>query len=178
MQYEVELKAWVDDPQDLERRLSERAVFLRNYDKQDTYYEFPDARLPQLRFRCDGNETFVTWKEKKLSAGIEQNKEHEFIINQAQELLGFLEKLGASVYIKKHKKGSAWKKNFFLLEFSQVEGLGYFLEIEQVLPEGTSQEVLTQTSGLLLQELESLGISRDRVEARPYTELLRKIAKT
>ena len=130
----------------------------------------------------------VTYKTKEVTDGIEVNDECEFTVSDAlvfEELLG---RLGLCKTHHKEKKGWAWlieaprqppqaaaqrQPPPILAELSLVEGLGWFLEIEIQVENGSGQAVIDQSRRRLLALLEQLEIPADQIESRPYTLMLK-----
>ena len=84
MAYEIELKAWVDDPPGVEAAIRKIGSFVSDYDKRDSYFTFPGESAGYtrtLRLRQEKDEVTVTMKEKRVIDGIEQNREEEFTVS-------------------------------------------------------------------------------------------------
>lgn len=171
MQFEIEVKAWVDDAPALERVLREKTLFCREYLKNDRYYRF-GANKPDVRVRQDGVKYYLTWKEKNLVAGVEINREHETLIDNPSAIETLLEVLGAEFLVEKRKTGTAWELDGILIEFSEIASLGYFVEIEATAPETADMDARNQLKEQILSVLDVLEISRDRIESRSYTRML------
>lgn len=175
------MKARVNDPAALLARLPALgAIRVRGYHKEDRYFRSPSGQ--DVRIRLDGGEAFVTFKDKRLSAGLEINDEHEFTVSDATTMAALIERLGASLLIEKVKDGESWHWNGLLLEVSEVRGLGHFIELEVVteIPEGLDPAQLEQTRQAaasvaerqIRQSLPLLGLSESDIEEHPYTRLL------
>ncbi|MDR1277444.1 MAG: hypothetical protein LBK02_01695 [Treponema sp.] len=146
--------------------------------------------LPALRVRReittgkDGRiATFsrVTYKFRELQDGIEINDEREFDVSDAACLEDLLRRLGLRPDIIKNKRGWAWYcgegDKPLRAELSDVEGLGWYLELEILAP-GGDKKTLAEGRERLFSALEQLEIPRDRIEIRPYTEMLRALRGT
>ena len=192
MAVEVELKAHIDDVERMKQRLSAAGSYCRSYRKSDSYWLSPKAYISGVRVRreqgveADGTaheSAVVTVKEKTVSGGIEVNDEREFTVSDAalfEELLG---SLGMRRAMTKEKNGWAWVISPaaaqlptttlppVLAELSLVTGLGWFLEIEIVCPDNCGQ-VVEESRKRLLALLAELEIPTERIESRPYTEML------
>ena len=191
MAVEVELKAHIDDVERMKARLSAVGSYCRSYRKSDSYWLSPKAYISGVRVRreqgveADGTaheSAVVTVKEKTVSGGIEVNDEREFTVSDAalfEELLG---NLGMRRAITKEKNGWAWTIAATMLpsattlpqvlaELSMVTSLGWFLELEIICPDNCGPEV-EESRKRLLALLAELEIPTQRIESRPYTEML------
>lgn len=176
MQLEIEMKARVANPRLLEKRLQDLGYHHeRDYRKEDYY--FHSAQKQDVRVRLDGQAALVTFKDKRLEAGLEINSEHEFEVSDPQIMIDLLHRLGCSDQVTKIKLGSAWRKGELLLELSEILGLGHFLEIERVInqPDGSPEgreHLAHQTRQQILASLRELGLQESDIEERTYTSML------
>ena len=181
MAIEIELKAHVKDREALKATLDEKAKFCGSFVKEDCYWlATPDMPVSKLRFRreklClpDGSEKetyFTTCKIKELRDGIEINDEFEFEVNPGPAFEEFIKQLGFTPDISKRKQGWAYSWKGICAELAEVEGLGWFLELE-ILAEDKQEKTLLQARNRLLDLLNELGIDRQDIESRFYTEML------
>ena len=197
MAVEIELKARLDDPEPVKQKLSSLGTYSRSYEKTDTYWaaggdgRAAEERGPsQVRVRreidreADGRvkeNTLVTYKTKEIRAGIEINDEREFAVvgNGSGEagggvFEGLLSWLGLRPFIRKEKQGWAWTLGEppVLAELSKVKDLGWFLELE-ILAEEKDERIIAESRNRLFSLLETLDIPPERIESRPYTEMLK-----
>lgn len=193
MAYEVELKAWVDDPAATETRLRERFRLEGRFDKEDVYYRAPvqvDGRREEFRLRVErwspagsaaGSpdtgepagepQAVVTWKAKSRSGGLEVNEEREFAVSNPAEFRALAERLGCTVFFRKKKRGVRFSNRDTTLELEEVEGLGTFIEIETLI-ENDAPDTVAAASARIRGLLRELGVSEDRIEERYFIELL------
>jgi adenylate cyclase class 2 len=137
----------------------------------------------------------VTYKQKEITDGIEVNDEREFTVSSpsaegvpsdaAPIFEDLLTRFGLQKGINKEKQGRAWTippesagqsgavQRPILAELSLVTGLGWFVEIE-IIAEDDDGQTVEESRKRLLALLEKLEISADRIEARPYTLMLRE----
>jgi adenylate cyclase class 2 len=189
MAIEIELKAWADEPGQTGETLSRIARYAGEFLKEDTYwYAPPGGILPSgLRVRHESwppalrdGETgdLVTFKTKEVRDGIEVNRETEFRVSGRaafEELLGLL---GLEPGAAKRKRGARWEHPAppgeapVTAELAEVEGLGWFLELE-ILAADDAPETVQAARKRLFALLKEAGIAEDRVEPRYYTEMLR-----
>ncbi|MDR1955529.1 MAG: class IV adenylate cyclase [Treponema sp.] len=190
MRIEIELKAWVTDPEALKRALTTGASparFLGNFEKEDTYwYPAPGiagVSLPPsgIRIRTEthtdaqgmaSRKVCITYKTKEVREGIEVNDEREFSVSDVQVFEELLRRLGLEPGIEKHKRGWAWDYAGITVELAHVTGLGWFVELE-ILADNDRPETVASARARLLALLPCLGIGTDKIETRYYTELLK-----
>jgi len=196
---EIELKAHIGDSEALRLLLLEKAQYLCSFEKEDTYY-FPAANsnIPKsgVRLRSesrtfpDGTEkkaVYVTYKTKELRDGIEVNDENEFEIRSSQNSAiqvfdGFLGMMGLMPGYSKRKRGWLFSKEGINTELLEVEKLGWFLELEIIVNDGDVEasgkgEILIQEKKKQLMDfLSDLGIEKEAIESRYYSEMLKELA--
>jgi adenylate cyclase class 2 len=177
MAVEIELKARIDNFEPLREKLSQKGVFLREFNKHDTYWANKEAF--RIRIRRDNSKTFVTYKQKRILGKIEVNQEKEFEVSDAEEFERILDILGMIRDFKKEKRGWAWEIPSgtdlpVLAELSDVKGLGCFLELEILAP-NDDPVTIEKSRKRLFALLDDLGIPPGMVEPRSYMALLKEI---
>jgi len=178
MNKEIELKASVKEPGKLKNLLMDKYGEFILIDKNDIYYQYPSGQLARLR--RENSSACVTVKRKTMAGGIEVNDELEFHVDNGENFLSFMQLTGAEEYLSKIKKGYRFTSNEgAVIELCEVSSLGWFIEIEKVVPvpekeEGTAYEInrIEEAKKLILGILDSLGIPESRLEHRYYSELL------
>ncbi len=147
--------------------------------KRDTYYarledrdsSMPPRKAAKFRIRESEGLLVVTSKVKRMEAGVEINREHEFAVSDKASFNAFAASLGFYPWMVKEKQGMSWKLGGFTIELVTVSGLGDFIEIETLLDHSESHrsgEVKQQ----LLDLLSRLGISHECIEPRYYIDML------
>jgi adenylate cyclase class 2 len=190
---EIELKARVQNSEDLKLLLCEKAEFLYAFEKQDSYWEPTEASdLPPsgLRIRRekrtfqDGKVeslTLVTFKTKEVRDGIEINDEREFSVKPEPLFEEFLRRLRLRPGVSKKKRGWAFIRKGINAELMEVSGLGWFLELEiiaeGVQAGGSREENFTEGKKRLLDFLSGLGIAEEAIESRYYTQMLKELGR-
>lgn len=189
MAYEIEIKAWLTDPEALLRRLEGRTEKVKEYVKDDVYYRAPvppplpgitDAAAPavarggepqEFRLRRQGGENTCTFKEKSIRRGVEVNRELEFTVSDPEAFHELVLRSGCSVFARKKKTGRVFSLAEADVEVSHVDGLGDFVEIEKIVEQDDAahHDAAEQAVRGLL---EDLGIGEEAIEARPYTQML------
>lgn len=175
MSTEVELKAWVDEPEAVRKRVAARFEKEAGYIKEDVYYRL-DARSRndapvEFRLRREEGRAIVTGKRKKVVEGVEINDEIEYTVSSDVVFERFAEYLGAKVFARKRKVGERYRAGAATIELSEVDRLGHFIEIEWLVEGGDEGEILRAKEGVrrLLRELD---IPEEKIEPRYYVDLL------
>ena len=142
----------------------------------------------------------ATYKKKEVQDGIEVNDEHEFEIRSssgdaAKGFEEFLKGIGMKPGASKKKRGWAFiiegkqarpGLGNICAELVEVEGLGWFAELEILADKDAAEgavrdavtdreELLAEGKKRLLDFLDSLGIGRQAIESRYYTEMLENL---
>jgi len=173
MGVEVEIKAHVDSPERVIARLEEIGTFRRRYLKEDRYFgRSRDPKRSRFRLRRDGERWVCTYKQKDLVDRVEQNREVEFDVSDGGAFTTLAEELGFFVAVEKRKEGSEWLVDGVLVEVSDVRTLGHFVELELILPDGSDRDSLAAARQRLYALLDRIGIPSDRIETRPYTQMI------
>jgi adenylate cyclase class 2 len=196
---EIELKAHIQNIEALKRLLSEKAEYLYAFEKDDTYYfSLCPSDIPRsgIRLRCESKTfpdgtikkaAYVTYKTKEVRDGIEINNEKEFEICSSQYspvmvFDEFLKITGLKPGFFKHKKGWAFSKDEINAELLEVEKLGWFLELENVVNEIEASQykdtVIAEKKKQLLEFLSDLGIEKSAIESRYYSEMLKDLSES
>jgi len=179
---EVELKAWADLAaararlESLGKRLAKTSV------KEDLYLCAPEVdprrcdprRDRVVRIRIEDGAVLVTAKRKKLDRDVETSEEIELAVSSAATLRALLDYMGYRPFLKKHKETASYEwRDGVHVELNRIEGLGDFVEIESLLPEGTEASEVERTRAGLVAIARELGVA-ERIEGRLYTDLLRE----
>ena len=181
---EIELKAHVRYNEDFKALLSQKAEYGGSFDKQDVYWFGPEASAFPAKVRvrrekrclADGTEEsrcLVTYKSKEENNGIEVNEELEFEVEPVEAFEEFLEKAGLRPGAGKIKRGWVFLKEKITAELVEVDGLGWFVELEILVnAENRREKKITAAKETLLAFLDSLGIEREAIESRYYLDML------
>ena len=173
MNTEIEIKAWVDDPDHVRTGLTDRFGAPLPVHKKDVYYtadgKFPD--LTTIRLRESGGKWVLTYKDKRVESGMEINREHETVVDDFAVMDELLTRFGCRRFLEKEKIGSLFSSSGLTIELVEVKGLGTFLEVEKVVAaEGVDSEGVRRE---ILAVFDQVGVSQDNIEPRYYTQLLR-----
>jgi adenylate cyclase class 2 len=183
MATEIEVKAWALDPGAIRDKLEKIAVFTFSFDKEDAYW-FPKQpqTLPASGLRVrketdsrrDGavsSAVHITYKAKEVREGIEVNEESEFDVSSASQFEDLLRRLGLEKEKAKRKRGRSYSYKGITAELTEVDGLGWFIELE-ILAESGDGGTVAAARERLMKLLAELGVSESAVETRYYTEML------
>jgi adenylate cyclase class 2 len=189
MSTEIELKAWVDDPDRVRLRCVSFAGQGTSFEKADAYWVFPGgagAALPSgIRIRREtktgpsgavSQALWVTYKVKEVRGGMEINDEREFSVSDGAAFEELLRRLGLQKGVEKNKRGWAWICDGITTELTEVAGLGWFVELE-IVTNNDADGTVTSARTRILALLRKIGIKNDRIEPRYYTEMLREKTK-
>jgi adenylate cyclase, class 2 len=172
---EIELKARVDDPEAVERRVASFASYQRAFDKSDEYWHgqsWRDARGTKgFRLRKDDGKAVVTFKRKTYLEGMEVNNETEFEVSDPDAFNALAERLDCERYYSKHKRGTAYGYDSCTIELVTVDGLGAFIEIECLI-EGEDTALVNEAKARVRSILAKAGVPESRIEGRGYSELI------
>lgn len=178
MATEVEMKAWIDDPEALHRHFRDGCSEIRSFFKSDTYFvaPVPPAGRPGLppqefRIRNDGGKLVCTFKEKEIVDGMETNREVEFTVSDEEAFCELAERVGCRVFVRKEKRGTLYSCDGLTVELSEVAGLGTFLEVEKVVQDDEPDAIARAQSGIRA-FFTDLGITQEKIEPRPYNDIL------
>jgi adenylate cyclase class 2 len=200
--FEIEIKAWAEDPEGIGRLVSRFAVYGGEFLREDEYWlrgEAADGKangkaagkaegcgkssgipMMSIRLRRESRTdpggklrrtVWVTYKAKEVREGVEVNDEREFEVSDGDVFAELLGRLGFERGQTKTKQGRVWTWEGVTAELSEVRGLGWFVELEIVADNGRPETVAAARSRLL-NLLGKLGIGKEKIEGRYYTELL------
>ncbi len=173
---EVELRARVDNLEDVKKRLVKKgAKFNKQAEEQDDTYYVPRGKEevarrgdPLIRVRKEGKKAKLNVKLLTSTAGIWD--EHEVSVSDGDELKLILKKMGLVelfTLVKRRTKGRLKEFGLFL---DDIEVLGSFLEIELLVPEEEAEAAQQRIRELM----HELVISEEDIEAKGYARLLRE----
>lgn len=174
MNYEIELKAWIDDPGLICKKADELYTFVQEIHKSDMYYRNSNFDPPKdIRIRTADNHHVITSKQKSKDGAMEINQETEFKVDDPQAFVSFLSSIGFTEYLHKIKRGKKYTNGDLVIEVCTVEQLGDFIEIECL----TTDNSLRNTGKIKKQLHEVLmetGVPKSAIEPRYYMDLLKQ----
>jgi adenylate cyclase, class 2 len=175
MTCEIELKAHITSIRSMQNTIKKQLGLIdpTAYRKEDIYFSKPETlQKTEFRLRSEGSSFIVTRKNKSQKDGIEVNDEIEFFISDAAEFIRFSLESGYVISIEKTKIGVSYTYNGITIELSDVNSLGSFIEIE-ILLDTAEPDKVAAAKQRLLDTLEILGIDKEAIEPRYYSEMLR-----
>ena len=147
--------------------------------ESDVYFNGPDRdfretdealRLRTVKLKSGaGEQTLITYKGPKLDSVSSTRRELETAVGSFETMQNLLQALGyrAAHTVKKTRRSFLCGAKTACLD--DVEGLGPYLELETVLPEGAD---CGQAATELLALLDALHISRGALTRESYLDLL------
>ena len=176
---EVEVKAKVDNPNELRRRILKIAKFEKKQDKGDDYFRMNGTGYPSKAFRIrdDGKKMVVNFKKhlKHLwKDGVVVKEEYEFELSDVKHrdnFLALLEDFGFTEWVKKRKHTEAYthkKDKRIAIEINTVQHVGTYMEIEYL---ARPNEVV-KARQKIIDTLHELGITKDMIDNIGYTRRL------
>ncbi|MCK4776890.1 MAG: class IV adenylate cyclase [Actinomycetia bacterium] len=178
MNFEVEKKISVRDHELIKSILDELCVYRDHSIKNDIYFAHETVKDPDFKkdkiFRireCVDN-TFVTYKFKKIEDGAEINMEHEFGVQDNNTFIEFVQYLGFMEFIRKSKESDVFKYNDLTVELSFIKDLGYFLEVEAICSVESEVAQSLKKLDIFFNTLYQEVISSVEREKRPVSQVI------
>ncbi|MFH1328160.1 MAG: class IV adenylate cyclase [Candidatus Bathyarchaeota archaeon] len=170
---EVEAKVQVKDLEKVKSRLinlGARKVFSQT--EWDTYFNHPAKDFgvsdEALRIRSSSNgERSITYKGPKISPKLKTREELSFNIDDLKAAGDIIERLGFKKVAMVVKRREAWELSSSRVYLDEVENLGYFVEIEILVPKMVDNAE-QQAFGLL----EKLCLNQEPLIRESYLELV------
>ena len=179
---EVELKASLEgiSPAHIEEKWHSLGfVPATSQQESDTYYSGVDRdfhetdealRLRRRRLLPDGpSQCLITYKGPKMSRASRTRREYEVAVSDGETAARLMESLGHRPVLTVKKVRRELKKGSVTLCLDEVDGLGRFLELENLVTDGGDRDTAERA---LLDLLDLLGVSRDRLIRASYLEML------
>jgi predicted adenylyl cyclase CyaB len=126
---------------------------------------------PVARVRMSGGAATMTVK-KKLTDGA--SAEHETVCDNYSAAVGIFESLNMNKVVEVNKERTEYKNNSITIAMDKVAGLGWYMEIEEILDESES---IPEAEERLLAVATALGLSKDSLETQKYDSLLMAASK-
>ena len=141
--------------------------------KPAVYRVLPGSLLQSLRIREHGGKLELTTKHSSRDANGENNEEFEFLADPVEydRAVAFFHALGHEDYFVKTKDGWEWQADDAHIELLSVNDLGYFAEIEILIPFDADERVADECGKKVLSLLSSLGLA-ECVERRAYRDMI------
>lgn len=174
---EVEVKARIDNFEDMERKLNELgAEKTKTEFQEDVYFNSPvvdfaktDEALRIRTTRENGTEKiFITYKGPKIDKKSKTRKEIEMGIEDSEKCAGIFEAIGFKKVRAVRKNRQYFSHRNFEISLDDVEGLDPYMEIEIALEDGSDYN---DAQNSIFELFEKLGIT-EGFERTSYLELL------
>lgn len=170
---EIEIKTHVPDASSLLAELERRYGKGREVHKRDHYFHLPGEVLQSLRIRNNNGKLEFTTKHSSNDGKSENNEEFEFFASEEEyeRAVAFFHALGHEDYFVKIKDGWEWYDGEVHIEVFQVNDLGYFMEIEILIPFDASNAFVEEKREKIASLVRSLGLENE-IENRSYREMI------
>lgn len=163
----VELKARLDEPELIRRRLKGKAKSEGVLRQRDTYFQVTRGRL-KLR-QVQGKPAQLVFYRRPDRTGVKVSQVHLVEVEDGVAMASLLaEALGVRVVVEKTREILRWIG--VQVHLDQVEGLGSFLEFELSVED--RPEDLAEGRRRLEAMLVELGIPQEALLAPSYSDLL------
>ena len=176
MTFEVELKARLRQPEEVEKQAAGLGMFIEEVYKEDVYFRRrgETALIPADRYRLrhEGTKAVVTFKQMVTAGNVEVNDEVEFEVSDAYAFFRFVDRFGFEPFVVKRKKSRVYRVGRATIELSEVEHLGHFAELEILC----NQEVdVPAARAELTSLLAALGLTESDLEPRRYIAMIQQV---
>jgi adenylate cyclase class 2 len=175
MTFEVELKARLRNPTEIEAKVAELGVFKGETFKEDVYFrrQGDTSLVPADRYRLrrEGERSVVTFKQMVSAGGVEVNDETEFAVDNTHSFFQFADRFGFEPFVVKRKKSRVYQVGRAHVELNEVEHLGHFVEIE-ILCDQEDELIMVRTE--LARLTHKLGLDAGDLEPRPYILMIQE----
>ena len=177
---EVEVKAKIDNFEDMEKRLNELgALKTKKEFQEDIYFNSPIVDFAEsdeaLRIRTtrenDDTNIFITYKGPKIDKKSKTRKEIEISIEEAQKCSEIFEALGFKKVRTVRKNRQYYSYENFEISLDDIEGLSPYMEIEIALEDGNDYN---DAQNSIFELFAELGIT-EGFERTSYLELLENL---
>ncbi|MCL4300476.1 MAG: class IV adenylate cyclase [Anaerolineae bacterium] len=173
MVFEVELKAWLRQPEVIEAKAAQIGAFKGETRKEDIYFrrrgEKSAAPADRFRLRREEGRAVANFKQEAVTAGVEVNEEVEFGVDDAHAFFQFADHFGFEPFVVKRKKSRVYRIERASVELNEVEYLGHFIEIE-ILCDDPALVPAARTE--IARLYHHLGLPPAELEPRRYIELI------
>jgi adenylate cyclase class 2 len=181
---EIEIKAWLTDYEATRRAVEAAGAELKGESvKRDLYYgpenkgarDLDFAKDPVFRLRGEGGSWRVTAKRRSVEDGVETNDEIEFGVDDTAAFREFAQRIGFRPFIVKRKACRRYALGRVTVELNRIDPLGDFIELEILLDDGAGADERAEAEAELRAALARFGVPEEKIEARLYIDMLRRI---
>jgi adenylate cyclase class 2 len=124
-----------------------------------------------MRIRVQNNEKVILTAKKPKNIAGEGNlvkREHEVVVDSAEEARNILEMLGLKEAVRTIKKRQTATCGEYEICIDEVEGLGSFIEVEKIAEENEADKILDE----MMEFLAPLGITQEDKVTKGYDILI------
>lgn len=176
---EIEVKARLKDEQQVVEKLTQLGCAFSDVNTQDdmvwaeragTLEEFLGNSV-FLRIRIqNGDKVVLTAKKSKTKSGDGSliKREHEVVVDSAEEARGILEMLGLKEVVRVVKRRRTAKYKEYEICIDEIENLGAFIEVEKIGGEEDAEHIQKE----MTEFLGSMGISPEDKVSKGYDILM------
>ncbi len=133
----------------------------------DTYFNVPDGRL---KLREEGSTGELIYYRRPDAPGPSRSDYIIVPVGSPADVRGVLEAaLGVRCMVRKQR--AVYLHENVRIHLDEVEGLGFFLEFEAVMPEGSPDE---EGESLLLSLMRAFGLEQDDLVDCSYCDLMKQ----
>ena len=167
-----------DEKQVLEKLTQLGCVFSEVKTQDDMVWAERAATLEEflgnsvfLRIRIqNGSKVVLTAKKSKTKSGDGSliKREHEVVVDSAEEARGILDMLGLTEVVRVVKKRRTTKYKEYEICVDEIENLGAFIEVERISGEEDAERIQQEMTDFLL----SLGVSPEDKVSKGYDILM------
>ena len=171
---EVEIKAWAENPEGIKAHFDNLAGEGGEVHKMDRYFRRPGEKIQAFRIRCFDGKVELTAKKTSSGPDGENNEEYEFraLPDQSDAATAFFHALGYEDFFIKKKTGYEWMAERAHVELLSVNSLGWFLEIEILLPFESDDDEAEEARLEIVSLLAEVGLREKDYESRSYREMI------
>ena len=172
---EVESKIRISNPKEFKKKVSKLFKYKSEQTKVDDYYalgEIKNYAKRSLRIRHTGKGIYVINFKQRISytQGVHAKNEEEFQVTDIQHFLDLIQDFGFKKWLTKEKRSQTYQiKKDFTIELNKVKKLGWFAEVEYLVP---SKKDIPKARKAILEVMKQLDISQKNIVKSGYTKML------
>ncbi len=171
---EIEIKARVPEMERIKEFFETHYGEGHPVHKSDHYFRRPGERVQALRIRRFNGNVELTTKKTSVDRNGESNEEYEFraLPDQEEAAVSFFHALGYEDFFIKKKDGYEWMAGRSHVELLSVNSLGWFLEIEILLPFDADRCEEEKAREEIASLIARAGLDESDYESRSYREMI------
>lgn len=170
---EVEVKAWIEDLTEIEKRiLQDNARYVKTLHQKDIYFKHPTRNFAKtdeaIRVRCEDDRSLITYKGPKLDKKSKSREEYEVEIKNPEKMQEILVKLDFTPVPSVEKVRRIYEVDEMIVALDEVKDVGKFIEVEM---EAETPDEYKVKRNKILARLKKWSISKNQLERSSYLEL-------